>query len=206
MNTLSLPLLVSLVVVLVPKRISYLISAVFSFLPLFVVMSMGGDINIELFKDLTISLGQTPLGNFFGYIVALSAPLALIASASKKDDKIFYSLFHLLIFSLLVIVYAKDLITFFVGWEIMTWSSYFLLARNSEACYNALQKYILFALASAFTLIGAIVVSYSLTGSLLISENITYLSSANTTAVNLAYGLFLVSFLIKLGTCLYTIG
>jgi len=76
---------------------------------------------------------------------------------------------HILLFaSLGVIFYASDLITLFVGWEIMSWSSYFIIAKSARI--ETLQKYIIFNLAAGFALLGAIVLIVAFAGTTLYGE------------------------------------
>ena len=106
----------------------------------------------------------TPLGNlFFAMTVLVFVSLLYIRRGASPFP------LHLLLFvSLGVIFYASDLITLFIGWEVMSWSSYFIIARDAKP--KTLQKYILFNLGAGFALLGAIVIIYSFTGSALYSQ------------------------------------
>ncbi len=106
----------------------------------------------------------TPLGNlFFGLTLIVFISLFVIKN-SRRDIR----LHTLLLTSLGFIFYASDMITLFIGWEVMSWSSYFIIAR--EAKQNTLQKYILFNLGAGFALLAAIVIIYSFTGTAIYSE------------------------------------
>ncbi len=116
----------------------------------------------------------TPMGNlFFGLTVTIFFSLAVIRFLSfgaKASDSEKNSLFLcLLLFTALgVIFYANDLITLFIGWEVMSWSSYFILANRAKI--KTLQKYIIFNLGAGFALLGAIVLIYSFTGTMLYEQ------------------------------------
>jgi NADH-quinone oxidoreductase subunit M len=116
----------------------------------------------------------TPMGNlFFGLTVTIFLSLAVIRFLSfgaKASDSEKNSLFLcLLLFTALgVIFYANDLITLFIGWEVMSWSSYFILANRAKI--KTLQKYIIFNLGAGFALLGAIVLIYSFTGTMLYEQ------------------------------------
>lgn len=100
----------------------------------------------------------TPLGHFF---FMLSAVVFLSLLGVKNKNRNF--LLHLLLLTALgFIFYAANLITFFIGWEVMGWSSYFIIAGSSTL--KTLQKYIVFNLAAAFALLGAIVLIYGYCG------------------------------------------
>lgn len=106
----------------------------------------------------------TPLGNlFFGLTIIVFFSLFLI-----KNEKRNVLLHTLLLTSLGFIFYASDLITLFIGWEIMSWSAYFIIAKDAKV--KTLQKYILFNLGAGFALLGAIVLIYSFAGTAIYSE------------------------------------
>jgi len=127
----------------------------------------GGDLHVSvaLTKEFTFSLVQTPLGTFFAYLSLVSFLLVTIAQKSKEVSCNYYVLQLILNVAMFVIVLAGDFITFFIGWEIMTWSSYFIISKSQSIDIKSLQKYILFSLASAFSLIAGMVIVYSFTNS-----------------------------------------
>ncbi len=106
----------------------------------------------------------TPLGNlFFG--LTLIVFLSLFFIKNKKRNVLLHTL---LLTSLGFVFYANDLITLFIGWEVMGWSSYFIIAKDVKV--KTLQKYILFNLGAGFALLGAIVLIYAFTGTALYNE------------------------------------
>ncbi len=135
-------------------------------IPLLFLYSLDGNFHIALNvgNNFTLSLHQTPLGTFFAYLSLIAFLLVIIAQNRKKLSFGYYMLELLLSIAMFGIVFAGDFITFFIGWEVMTWSSYFLIAKSSKIDTKTLQKYILFSLTSAFFLIAAIVIvsSYAL--------------------------------------------
>jgi len=136
-------------------------------LPILFLYQFGGALHVSfpLSNEFTLSLTETPLGTFFAYLSLISFLLVTIAQMSKKTTFSYYVLQLLLSLAMLVIVLAGDFITFFIGWEIMTWSSYFIISKSSNMDIKFLQKYILFSLASAFSLIAGIVIAYSFANS-----------------------------------------
>jgi NADH-quinone oxidoreductase subunit M len=136
-------------------------------LPILFLYQFGGDLHVSLAltKEFTLSLTQTPLGTFFAYLSLISFLLVTIAQKSKKTSFSYYALQFLLSLAMLAIVLAGDFITFFIGWEIMTWSSYFLISKSKNIDTKSLQKYILFSLASAFSLMAGMVIVYAFTNS-----------------------------------------
>jgi NADH-quinone oxidoreductase subunit M len=104
----------------------------------------------------------TPLADlFFILTLIVFTPLFFI----KKKRK---TLLVLLFISLSMIFYANNLITLFISWEMMTWSSYLLIAKDVK--FKTAQKYIIFNLGAGFALLGAIVLIYSFTGTFIYNE------------------------------------
>ena len=104
----------------------------------------------------------TPLGNlFFGLNLVVFGSLIFI----KREN---IALMLLLFLSLSTIFYANSLITLFIGWEVMSWSSYFIISKDVEL--KTAQKYIIFNLGAGFALLGAIVLIYSFSGTFIYSE------------------------------------
>jgi len=136
-------------------------------LPILFLYQYSGhiDMSLVLTNEFTLTLRQTPLGTFFAYLSLISIFLVTIAQKTKKLTCSYFLLQLLLSFAMLLIVFAGDFITLFIGWEIMTWSSYFLISKSQKADTKTMQKYILFSLASAFFLIAGMVIAYANVGS-----------------------------------------
>jgi len=106
-----------------------------------------------------VGLASTKLGDFFGVLVALSMLIFSITALRYKQASHFYGLFYLLSAGLLLILYARDYLLFFVGWEIMSITTYLLLSYSLSR--EALIKYVVFAMASAMSLLAGIAILYS---------------------------------------------
>lgn len=170
-------------------------------LPIMFLYQLSGtfDFTFALTNEFSFSIVQTPLSTFFAYLSLISFFLVSIAQATKKITCSYFLLQLLLSLSMIVIVFAGDFITFFIGWEIMTWTSYFLISKSNNADAKTLQKYILFSLTSAFLLIAAIVITYSFAGSF---DFQTISSSFSIIPFNMKVTiitLFTLSFFIKIG-------
>lgn len=106
----------------------------------------------------------TPLGNMF-FVMTLLVFASLFFVKNRNRALVLHTL---LLASLAMIFYASDFITLFIGWEIMGWSSYFIIARTADR--STLQKYIVFNLGAAFALLGAIILIYGACGSFVYRE------------------------------------
>jgi NADH-quinone oxidoreductase subunit M len=143
-----------------------ILNLLFSFLVLFIVIdlfdsqaSFQMDLSVVGIKGVVIALKATALSNFFALLSSASMVVISFFAFTYELRARFFILLELLGASLLLIVYAQDYLLFFIGWEIMSWSTYLLLSNTLDS--RSLHKYILFAMASALTLLAAIMILYS---------------------------------------------
>jgi NADH-quinone oxidoreductase subunit M len=97
---------------------------------------------------------------------------------------------------------AGDWITFLFAWELMGWTSYFIIAHGRKGPREAALYYYILSLVGTATLLAAVFVTVTGSGSFLIADGIAWLSSQWTngsmaTGVTLITLLFTVSFLAK---------
>ena len=160
----------------------------------FVSFSLGG---------LDLSWGLTPFSWLFAIIVIglgiLAAFYSLAAMKGKDRLGFYYFNFILGIFSMLGILVSQDLVSFFIFWEIMTWSSYLMVIYNGKNVQKIGIKYILFSAIGAYAMLMAIVITYTLTGSLLISDLSNAYSGFDLNMQILIPILLLVGFGVKSG-------
>jgi NADH-quinone oxidoreductase subunit M len=155
------------------------------------------DVTLFGFTDIIVSLRATALANFFALLIAFSFLMLAFLIPKYKLTKSFTALFLLLCAALFLIVYANDYLLFFIGWEVMSISTYFLL--SSTLTKEALLKYIIFAMASALSIFVAILILYSAKGSFLYvnaASSFEALSQAEGVAFAL---LMLFGIFVKLG-------
>ena len=156
------------------------------------------DLTLFGLSDIVVSLKATSLANFFALLISFSLVMVLFLVPKYHLGKSFYALLLLLTASLFLIVYANDYLLFFIGWEVMSISSYFLLSFTLSK--KALYKYIIFAMASALSLFIAILMLYSTNHSFLYADAKESFA-AMTPVMGLVYtGLMLLAIFIKLGT------
>ena len=156
------------------------------------------DLSIFGLTDIVLSLKETALANFFAMLIAFSFVMVLFVTRSYKLTKSFYALLLVLTVSMFLIVYAHDYLLFFIGWESMSISTYFLLSFTLSK--EALHKYIIFAMASALSLFIAILVLYSGNHSFLYAD-----AALSYERLSDLEGLFFISLMlfaifVKLGT------
>jgi len=156
------------------------------------------DLTLFGLTDIVLSLKATSLANFFAMLISFSFVMVLFLAPKYVLTKSFYALLTLLTASLFLIVYSNDYLLFFIGWEVMSITTYFLLSFTLSK--EALHKYIIFAMASALSLFIAILMLYSTNHSFLYAdahESFMLLTDVNSI---LFVMLMLFAIFIKLGT------
>ena len=119
------------------------------------------------FDGIVIGLEASSLSSFFATLISFSWIIISLTLIENKnsDNQTFIKWLPILTLSLFIIVYANDYLLFFIGWEVMTLTSYMILSTTLTK--EALIKYIIFAMASALSILIAIVILYSGAGTLL---------------------------------------
>lgn len=107
----------------------------------------------------------------------------------------------LLILSAAVLIFfAKDLLAFFIGWEFMGWTAFFIISQSSKAKYKDGIIYFALNALGAYALMLAIWMTVSLTHTLDISASVNLLISGAASAtpkVAGILGLMILAFVIK---------
>ena len=70
------------------------------------------------------------------------------------------------VFSMLLLVGAGDFLTLFLGWELVSWASFLLMAIAGGIAINAALKYLTYAFTGAMAILGAMALVYAHVGSL----------------------------------------
>ena len=131
----------------------------------------------------------------FGLMLLPGSILMLIASPYQKSIKrpAFYPLFVTLVLSLGTLLTADSMLGFFLGWELMTLSSYLLVSLGKKASRPSL-VYLVFSIAGAFLILFGFALIYAQTGSMMLSAISQATASSGWPLVLLIAGFF-----IKLG-------
>ncbi|MGA1820402.1 MAG: proton-conducting transporter membrane subunit [Thermoplasmatota archaeon] len=101
--------------------------------------------------DLMLQLG------WFSYLfmacIGVLAPLVLMYSLQPMKDRAretpFYGLFMLSVLGGVGVTLARDLLTLFISWELMTWSALLLIGNNRRFAGRAFKIYLGFGMLSA---------------------------------------------------------
>jgi formate hydrogenlyase subunit 3/multisubunit Na+/H+ antiporter MnhD subunit len=101
-------------------------------------------------------------------------------------------MFALAIFSAVSIALSENLITFYIFYEALTLSTYWLVAHNEDAAaFAATRKYLTYLLTSGWFLFSAVVLTYALTGTTRFADGgILSTASASNFTLTLLFILF----------------
>ena len=95
------------------------------------------------------------------------------------------------------ILMSRDLVSFFIFWEIMTWSSYFIVIYKGKHVQSSGINYLLFSAIGAYAMLMAIVMVYAHTQSLLITDMVQAFPFFTLSAKIWLPILFLTAFSVK---------
>ena len=130
------------------------------------LMPEGELLQLSIFDYSLTPVRVDPLSLVFGYIFHIAAFLGMIFALRVKDTGQHVAAF-IYAGSAIGAVFAGDLITLFVYWEIAAISSVFLIwARRSERSYRAGMRYLIFQIASGVLLLAGTLAHFYQTGSL----------------------------------------
>jgi len=126
----------------------------------FTEVNLGDTFQITI-GEIPMQFGVTPYTYIFAIIVLGLGSLASLYSIGymKYQERLgyFYSNFILTLAGMVGIIFSQDFISFFIFWEIMTWSSYLLVIYNGYNSRRIGMKYMIFSTIGAYAMLTAIV-------------------------------------------------
>ncbi|MEJ2465666.1 MAG: proton-conducting transporter membrane subunit [Candidatus Thiodiazotropha sp.] len=112
-------------------------------------------------------------------------------------------LFHLAmalnVLSMLILLASGDLLSLFIGWELVSWAGFLLMAMAGGVATRAAMRYITYAMAGAMMIFGGIALVYVSAGSLQFDAILTAVSRMGTAHLWMLVILFGAGFGIKMG-------
>ena len=151
------------------------------------LMPEGELLQLSIFDYSLTPVRVDPLSLVFGYIFHIAAFLGMIFALRVKDTGQHVAAF-IYAGSAIGAVFAGDLITLFVYWEIAAISSVFLIwARRSERSYRAGMRYLIFQIASGVLLLAGTLAHFYQTGSL--AFDYLGINSMGGTLILIAFGI-----------------
>jgi proton-translocating NADH-quinone oxidoreductase chain M len=151
------------------------------------------------FLGLPLLLRITPLSWLFTIAIQTITALSVIFSLSymKERDRLDFYYFSLLLINagMIGIVLSADLVSFYIFWEIMSWSAFLLISFNRGPALQAGMKYIIMSIIGSIAMLIGILSIYVNYGSLNIAGVASFITQAPS-----GYTLFiLIAFCIAFG-------
>jgi len=135
------------------------------------------------FLDLPLLLRLNMLSWFFAVTVAGVGALSIIFSLSyirgKERTDFYYLMMMLVNAGMLGIVLSGDLVSFYIFWEIMSWSAFLLISYNRGPALAAGMKYIIMSVIGSVGILIGMLSLYTTCGTLQINEIATHLTTAS---------------------------
>jgi NADH-quinone oxidoreductase subunit M len=148
-----------------------------------------------------LTVGLTDLSWYFVLMIAGISLLTTIFSMgvmrSQTDYPMYYAWLFAKVFGMFGVILARDLLTFFIMWEIMSWATYFVMQQGREEARAAALGYLVYAIVAGMVLLGGVIFIRNLTGSFEFSDLFATLAGANIGTIALTFVLVMVPMLIE---------
>ena len=210
MNSLFLILIIlfgGAVLAYFANKISPIISSVVSFVAItFATVLFFTQIDTDSFIQFQIGgidlqWGVDKYTYLFGIIVLGLGVLASMFSIQYMQGKerlgYFNLNFVLSMLGMVGIIFSQDFVSFFIFWEIMTWSSYLIVIYNGNKVKSIGIKYMIFSAIGAYAMLAAIVSIKGSYGTFIITDAIA--NGALTDGIYIPV-MLLIGFAVKAGT------
>lgn len=156
---------------------------------------------VPAFLGMPLTVRLNMLSWFFAIAISIVGFLSIVFSFSYirgKERADFYYLMMLLVNAgMLGIVMSADLLTFYIFWEIMSWSTFLLISYNRGPALPAGMKYIIMSIAGSVCYLIGMVSLLAVCKTLTISALAPLLADASTHYILALFLLFFVAFGIK---------
>lgn len=147
------------------------------------------------------SFGLNSLSWYFVLMIAGISLLTTIFSMgvmkSQTDYPMYYAWLFLKVFGMFGVILARDLLSFFIMWEIMSWATYFVMQQGREEARTAALGYLVYAIVAGMVLLGGVIFIRKLTGSFEFSDLFDTLEGADIGTLALTFMLVMVPMLIE---------
>lgn len=145
---------------------------------------------------------------YFAVITVGAAMLAACYSAGAWGDKyraqggsmwLLHLALSLNVFSMLLLLASGDLLSLFIGWELVSWASFLMMVLRGGAASRAALKYVTYAMAGAMAIFAGLVLVYQRAGSFQYSDVVAVVPSLSMADGWLLLALFGCGFAVKMG-------
>ncbi len=166
----------------------------------------GGDIPSAMgFSILGQKIGwrMDGLGWFFTMLTAGAAFFASWYAAgewgrAQANMKMQHLLLALNVAAMLLLVNAGDLLTLFIGWELVSWAAFAMMAQKGGPAQPAAMRYMIYALAGAMAVLAWIMIVHAMTGSFAYGDLAAAFGGMSSGMKWLLAGLFAAGFGVKM--------
>ncbi|MCU7859045.1 MAG: NADH dehydrogenase subunit, partial [Candidatus Thiodiazotropha sp. (ex Lucinoma kastoroae)] len=145
---------------------------------------------------------------FFALITVASALLSSWFSSGEWERSfkqqggnvwLYHSTMALNVFTMLILLASGDLLSLFIGWELVTWAGFLLMAMAGGIATRAAMRYITYAMAGGMAIFGGIALVYVAAGSLQYEAILTAVDQMSTGQLWMLVLMFGGGFGIKMG-------
>ncbi len=103
------------------------------------------------------------------------------------------------VLAMLLLVASGDLLTLFIGWELVSWASFLMMALGGERALRAALRYVPYAMGGAMAVLGALVLIYAWTGTFELAHLAQQLPQLSAGRLWLLVALLVGGFGVKMG-------
>ncbi|MBN2778940.1 MAG: hypothetical protein JXR36_14980 [Bacteroidales bacterium] len=150
---------------------------------------------------MSLQFGFTSFASLFAMLVVVLSSFALLYSIPymNKKDRLgwFYMNFMFSVGGMMGILMSKDLVSLFIFWEIMTWSSYLIVIYQGKKVNKVGLKYMIFSAIGAYAMLMAIVLINKWSGNVNIEQFFASFPNYSSAAKLLSSLLLLTGFGVK---------
>jgi NADH-quinone oxidoreductase subunit M len=112
--------------------------------------------------------------------------------------RVFHFALALNVFSMLVLLASGDLLSLFIGWELVSWASFLIMALGGATATRYAMRYLTYAFAGAMAVLGGLALVYSLVGSFEFQALKAAAPTLDSTSLWLLFALFGAGFGVKM--------
>ncbi|MEW8561878.1 MAG: proton-conducting transporter membrane subunit, partial [Candidatus Thiodiazotropha sp.] len=112
---------------------------------------------------------------------------------------LFHTAMALNVFTMLILLASGDLLSLFIGWELVSWAGFLLMALAGGVATRAAMRYITYAMAGGMAIFGGLALIYTASGSLQLEAVTTAVEQMSGAKLWLLVILFGGGFGVKMG-------
>jgi formate hydrogenlyase subunit 3/multisubunit Na+/H+ antiporter MnhD subunit len=116
-----------------------------------------------------------------------------------RSARVFHATLAFNVFAMLLLVGSGELLSLFLGWELVSWASFLLMALKGKKATNAAVKYVTYAMGGAMAILGGLALLYTEVGSLEFAKVMAAVPNMSNAQVWGLLALFGGGFAVKMG-------